>query len=73
MDASWSSGNAFVSGAGGFRFKFQDGQIQRWSPQEHPWPEDTFLSPWFWPSPRSLQVLENVLSSVRGQHSFLIG
>ena len=47
MDASWSSENAFVSGAGGFRFKFQDGQIQRWSPQGHPWPEDTFSSPWF--------------------------
>ena len=62
MDASWSSGNAFVSGAGGFRFKFQVGQIQRWSPQGHPWPEDTFSSPWFWPLPRSLQVLENVLS-----------
>ena len=62
MDASWSSGNAFVSGAEGFWFKSQDGQIQRWSPQGHPWPEDTLSSPWFWPSPRSLQVLENVLS-----------
>ena len=62
MDASWSSGNAFVSGAGGFRFKSQNGQIQRWTPEGHPWPEDTFSSPWFWPSPLSLQVLENVLS-----------
>ena len=25
--ASWSSGNAFVSGAGGLRFKSQNGQI----------------------------------------------
>ena len=26
-----------------------------------------------WPWPRTLQVLENVLSSARGQHCFLIG
>ena len=27
--ASWSSGNAFVSGAGGLRFKSRAGQIER--------------------------------------------
>ena len=31
--------------------------------------EDTIWSPWLWP--RSLQVLENALSSARGQHYFL--
>ena len=42
--------------------------------------EDTFSSPWPWPRssspwpwPRRLQVLENVLSSARGQRYFLIG
>ena len=31
--ASWSSGNTFVSGAGGLRF---NGQIWKWSPGERP-------------------------------------
>ena len=36
-----------------------------------PWPWARSLSPWPWP--RSQQVFENVLSSARGQHYFLIG
>ena len=36
--ASWSSRNAFVSGAGGLTFQSQDGPIQKWCPRRRRWP-----------------------------------